>query len=63
MWRAYAQLKSAVRIRPTWGVPVGLGQKRTRTSEPEAVVNGAVMTPTAYRAKWRRNRAGNAENP
>ena len=34
--RAYAQLNSAVRIRPTCGVPVGEGQKRTRTAEPGA---------------------------
>src|SRR3954471_11901835 len=30
-WRANAQLKRAVRTRPTWGLPVGDGQKRTRT--------------------------------
>src|SRR6476661_9373153 len=28
---AWAQLKRAVRIKPTWGVPVGEGQNRTRT--------------------------------
>src|SRR6187549_1909026 len=33
VWRAYAQLNRAVRIRPTCGVPVGEGQKRTRTAE------------------------------
>jgi hypothetical protein len=27
-----------VRTIPTWGVPVGEGQKRTRMSEPVAVV-------------------------
>jgi hypothetical protein len=37
---AYAQLKSAVRMSPTCGVPVGDGQKRTRTSLPVAVLNG-----------------------
>src|SRR5688500_7034199 len=30
-WRANAQLNRAVRTRPTWGLPVGEGQKRTRT--------------------------------
>src|SRR5690348_5489806 len=30
-WRANAQLKSAVRTRPTCGLPVGLGAIRTRT--------------------------------
>ncbi len=30
-WRANAQLKSAVRARPTCGLPVGLGAMRTRT--------------------------------
>src|SRR3954469_14242087 len=29
--RANAQLNRAVRTRPTWGLPVGEGQKRTRT--------------------------------
>src|SRR6478736_924842 len=29
--RAKAQLNRAVRTRPTWGLPVGEGQKRTRT--------------------------------
>src|SRR6478736_7617169 len=38
-WRAKAQLNSAVRTRPTWGLPVGEGQKRTRTS-----VEGALAT-------------------
>src|SRR6187549_1304105 len=38
LWRAYAQLNSTVRISPTCGRPVGEGQKRTRTSAPEAVV-------------------------
>ena len=32
VWRAYAQLKRAVRTMPTCGVPVGEGQKRTRVS-------------------------------
>ena len=31
VWRAYAQLNRAVRTIPTWGLPVGEGQKRTRT--------------------------------
>src|SRR2546421_7201098 len=32
LWcRANAQLNRAVRNRPTWGLPVGEGQKRTRT--------------------------------
>src|ERR1700712_2988513 len=39
--RACAQLKSAVRTRPTCGVPVGDGQKRTRTSAPVAVEKGS----------------------
>src|SRR3954454_15201232 len=30
--RANAQLNRAVRTRPTWGLPVGEGQKRTRTA-------------------------------
>src|SRR5690242_3133462 len=30
-WRANAQLNKAVRAMPTWGEPVGDGQKRTRT--------------------------------
>jgi hypothetical protein len=33
-------LKRAVRTSPTWGVPVGDGQNRTRTSLPAAVVMG-----------------------
>ncbi|GAA3877585.1 hypothetical protein GCM10022243_47920 [Saccharothrix violaceirubra] len=45
--RAYAQLNRAVRMRPTWGVPVGDGEKRTRTSEGAAV---ALMTRSAYPA-------------
>src|SRR5688500_11397133 len=36
-WRAKAQLNRAVRTRPTWGLPVGDGQKRTRTGEPGAL--------------------------
>src|SRR5215467_12757486 len=35
--RAYAQLNRAVRTRPTCGLPVGDGQKRTRTGEPGAL--------------------------
>ena len=38
MCRAYAQLNSAVRMRPTCGVPVGDGQKRTRTGDEPGVV-------------------------
>src|SRR5690242_4952280 len=34
---ANAQLNRAVRTRPTWGLPVGEGQKRTRTGEPGAL--------------------------
>ena len=49
--RAYAQLNSAVRIIPTCGVPVGEGQKRTRTSEPVAVEKGReVIARPAYGA-------------
>src|SRR5689334_25285344 len=35
--RANAQLNRAVRTRPTCGLPVGEGQKRTRTGEPGAL--------------------------
>src|SRR5689334_16326322 len=35
--RANAQLNRAVRTRPTCGLPVGEGQKRTRTGEPDAL--------------------------
>src|SRR5512144_1334349 len=34
--RANAQLNSAVRARPTCGLPVGDGQNLTRTAEPSA---------------------------
>src|ERR1700761_7338247 len=39
--RAKAQLNRAVRTRPTWGLPVGEGQKRTRT-EPLATLDHLV---------------------
>src|SRR5690349_17445428 len=40
--RAKAQLNRAVRTRPTWGLPVGEGQKRTRTADGGAPCsNGA----------------------
>src|SRR5690606_7647065 len=41
-WRAYAQLNRAVRMSPTCGVPVGEGQKRTRTA-PERAPSSAVL--------------------
>src|SRR3954468_12171220 len=41
--RANAQLKRAVRTRPTWGLPVGEGQNRTRTPEVP-VFRGALAT-------------------
>src|SRR5688500_11277592 len=58
---AWAQLNSAVRISPTCGVPVGEGQKRTRTGvsagtegreaagDAEAVVIVASTLPPAAR--------------
>src|SRR5436309_13922940 len=36
-WRANSQLNSAVRAPPTWRWPVGLGAKRTRTSDAISV--------------------------
>src|SRR5512141_2312605 len=39
-WRANAQLNRAVRARPTCGLPVGEGQKRTRTFDAGASVTG-----------------------
>src|SRR5438094_9399141 len=36
-WRANSQVNSAVRAPPTWRWPVGLGAKRTRTSDAISV--------------------------
>ena len=40
VWRAQAQLNRQVRTMPTWGVPVGEGQKRTRTGEDPGAARG-----------------------
>src|SRR5687768_1179170 len=48
--RAWAQLKRAVRIRPTCGVPVGEGQNRTRTGV-SAVTSRRAELETAFDAE------------
>src|SRR5512144_3348669 len=42
--RAKAQLNSAVRARPTCGLPVGDGQNLTRTAEPSPAGAGSVTS-------------------
>src|SRR3982750_298454 len=49
--RANAQLKRAVLAMPTCGLPVGDGQKRTRTEDAagSATLGDAVLTRSEYR--------------
>src|SRR3954463_11604881 len=45
---------------PTWGVPVGDGQKRTRTSAPEASENGCAIESDIRVRSYREGLLGGA---